>query len=168
MEHERFVNTLRIKFAKEQQDAFSEIKGALDKSDLEQAFLLTHTLKGSAGLICEPELVKIATAIEVKLQHGKMPDADEVSLLHEVFNSVLAGIEIPAKAESAQEIDKCRAADIFDRLQPILEKSSADCFLMIEELEELPHSQSLIEAVESCDFEVALEAMLVLKEKLGI
>ena len=162
-----FVNTLRIKFAKEQGLTFDNIEKALAAGDLQRAFLLAHTLKGSAGLIAEPELVEAAKAVEIKLKDKGAPDADMMQRLGAVFTRVLEAIEIPEK-QDAGEIDLAVAADVFNRLQPILEASSADCFMMLDELEKLPLTDELVAAIEICDFKAALEALGELRMKLEI
>jgi len=167
MERSDFVNTLRAKFAKEHSCAFADIKAAIENSDLHKAFLLAHTLKISAGLIDEPKLAKATLAVELPLQEGNLPEVSALEHLGVVFEQVFSGVELPAK-HNVQELSPESIKGLFEKLQPILEASSADCFMMLDELENVPDANDLIEAIESCDFENALQVLVDLRKKLSI
>jgi len=84
---------LRVEFAKEQKDTSTKFPAALKDVDFKKAFLMAHTLKGSAGLINEMELVKLATDAESKLKKGLPPDEVTMELLYKELARVLTDIE---------------------------------------------------------------------------
>ncbi|MDR2167413.1 MAG: Hpt domain-containing protein [Clostridiales bacterium] len=162
-----FVGKLRIKFAKEQGDVFVRIQNALKAGDIKGAFLLVHTLKGAAGLIGEPMLVKAAIAAEHPLRHGEMPGLIVMENLQYTLDDVVSAIYIPQRQE-VTEWDKAAAAELFDGLQTMLAESSAECFMILDDLEKIPETEELVALIEKCDFAAALDELLELRTKLEL
>jgi HPt (histidine-containing phosphotransfer) domain-containing protein len=156
---------LRIKFAKEQGNAFFKIEAALSEGDFKKAFIAAHTLKGAAGLIEEPELVRAATEAELALRQGIRPDDNILQNLQEILQKVVEGIEIPKRQEVA-EWDKEAAIKVFGNLKVMLEQSSAMSFGMIDELEKIPQTEELIALIEACDFTAALAELIKTENRL--
>jgi len=162
---------IRIEFVKNQKDMFEKLQATLESGDLKAAFLLVHTLRGSAGLIAEFDLVKLAGETEAVLKKEAKPDDFMLLSLEKELNRVLGIIgvpEQPAFVLSWDEVDKDEIRLLFDKLRASLENSTAECFELIDSLSCLPDMSELITLIERCDFTAALLVLEKLRIQLGM
>jgi len=86
------IAALRAEFVKEQRETGVRLQNAIDTDDYKAAHLLVHTLKGNAGVICEVELVKLASEVVPLLKAGERPAKFAMDALQSELSRVLDGI----------------------------------------------------------------------------
>ena len=167
------VNKLRADFAKTQKDTVADIRRAINDGDIKTSHRLAHNLKGLAGLIHENTLAEYSRVLEVMLRDGKFPEEGiPESALYNIeseLTRVLAAIapeeEVP---QEARVLDKERAIQVFEKLEPLLEDYNAEACSMTTELKTIPETDKLIEQIENFEFAEALEALEDARSILGI
>ncbi|MCL2168856.1 MAG: response regulator [Defluviitaleaceae bacterium] len=102
------ADVLRADFVASHKDTFSRISQALDSGNIPTAHRLAHTLKGVAGLIQEPELVRLAGDMEDLLREAQVPAASQLDALENELERVLKGIEITETTTPADNPDETK------------------------------------------------------------
>ena len=158
------INKLRLDFARNQKDVYANLSKALRDGDSENAYLLTHTLKGSAGLIGENALADAAANVEHSIREGQPPTGNQMNLLKTEIKSVLERIGKPQKPGlSVESVPKEKAMEVFNKLIPLLESSNTGCLGMIDELRTIPETAVIVRQMEEFDFRVAAKNLKVLR-----
>ena len=160
--------TLRKEFVREQKNAFNNISNAINAGNTKTAHLLTHTLKGVAGLIYENTLVKISSDIEHLLKNEELPTSEQLSTLEKEITQVLESIgeSEPVQIHANKVLDKTKALALFDKLVPLLEANSTESLKLVDELKKMPETMILVRQIEDFDFEMALKNIRVLQDIL--
>ena len=159
---------LRVDFANNHKNTFTDISRALDSGDTETARILTHTLKGLAALIHESALAHIAGQFEQTLAKGETPGIGQVSALQTELARVLADTSesetVPL--DDGKFLDKDEAALLLDRIEPLLASQNVDCIHFLDALRRVPESAELYSHIEEFNFVAALESLIKLKNVL--
>ena len=159
---------LKLDFIRNHSKSYKEIEQALILDDLKNARLLAHSLKSSAGLIAEKNLVQAAAAVELLLaENGKPGKALLNSLKNELEHTLDAiGKIVSVPLASNVDFDKGAAMQLFDELAPLLESNNADCFMLLDELRKIPETAVLAKQIDDIDFDGALKTLTILREIL--
>ena len=164
---------LRTDFAKTQRDAAVNMRRALDDSDIKTAYRLSHSLKGLAGLIKEDELTKRAQLIEDILRN-ESATADDIpeDMFNNMTNELARVLEsigpLAEHVNFSRALNKEKAAQTFDRLEPLLRSRNIEANAMLNELREIPESDELIDEIERFNFAKARDTLEKLREMLGV
>jgi len=164
----KLVEELRFDFARRYKNIFNEILEAVNSSDTKMARLLTHTLKGSAGLIHESSLAQTAEHFEQKLLHDEMPTDAELSALESKLGNVLNNIgepeaNVPCDGET---IDKDTITALFENLETSLLTQNLACLELLDEIRRIPGADTLCEQIKDFDFQLALKSLAALRSDL--
>jgi len=169
LERDALAEKLKADFAKTQKNTFTKITTAINNNDRETAHRLAHSLKSLAGLINEDTLAQVAKSVETSLSLRGATN-EELTALETELNRVLHGIK-PKEASrnnTPKILVKEKAKDVFNRLKPLLTSRNAEGLQMIDELKEIPDTDTLIEQIEDFDFGLALQTLEALQETFGI
>ena len=161
---------LRTDFVKNHKNIFIDITRALDAGEIETAHILTHTLKGLAGLINESGLMQAAGHLEDLLADGQTPADEQLSALEKELSQVLESIGKPDAPvfPGHMILDKDKAKMIFDNLYPLLVAHNADSMNLLDELRVMPEMAVLVQLIEDFDFKQALKTIDTLKKILNV
>jgi HPt (histidine-containing phosphotransfer) domain-containing protein len=160
------LGKLRTDFVKNYKNIFMDITRALDTDNLETAHILTHTLKGLAGLINENDLAQTAGQLEGVLSDGKTPTSEQLSALEKELSRVFESIGKPETAffPGYTSFDKDKAKMIFDDLYPLLQAQQVVGKDFLGELRVLPEVAVLVQQIEDFDFNQAIKTLDTLKK----
>ena len=158
---DELIKKMRSDFVRGQKNTFKDLECALKDRDIKTAHLLVHTVKGLAGLIKEPELEKTAECVENRLKKGLVPSDTMLADLGVQLAKTLESIPEPdvPTFESAQDLDRDSARQIFDELEPLLETSNAVCTSFVERLRTIPETAIIVRQIEVFDFEQARDSL---------
>jgi len=167
-----FQKTLRLLFAKNNQNKFEEINKALKTGDIEMAHRLVHTLKSNAGQIGKTSLQSIAADMEHQLKDGVIPVTEEqLKNLETELKMVLDDLaplleESPSQSETdhrpSLEPEKIR--ELIEKLEPLLRSGNAECLNYINDLRAISGSEQLIQQIDDFQFESSLSTLAELKK----
>jgi CheY-like chemotaxis protein len=172
-EEEALRKQLKIVFAKNNQNIFAEIQGAIEAGDMKLAHRLVHTLKGNAGQIGEKKLQEIAAAAEGVLHEGKPLPQEQSNILEAELKSVLEKLA-PTLAEAMTEIEarnknrvlgRGEVRGLFERLEDMLKNRNPECKNMLDDIRAIPGTEELVQRIEGFKFKQALAALSKLKER---
>ena len=171
---EKFIKSIKVLFARTNQEKIAEIRDALKASDITTAHRLAHTLKSNAGQIGKHSLQYAAAHLESLLKDGEnfSKDEDIVSLEKELTDVLkeLAPLLAEAKQETGGDhppIDHDSLQEIFEKLEPLLRSGNPECLKFIDQLRPVPDSAILIQHLEDFDFLAALGTLHDIKLKTG-
>ena len=159
------VETLRFDFARQYANLFTDISNSVKSNDTQMAHLLTHTLKGAAGLIHETSLANTARHLEQKLQNGEALTIRDLSALESELSRVLADIGKPEIVEfhTLEPMENKEALALLNELEPLLSTKDARSLIFLDELKRIPGTKVLCEQIENFDFKLALVSLSELK-----
>ena len=163
------LEKLRADFARGQKNVFLDICNALNAGDNKTAHLLAHTLKGLAGLINEETLANNAAVVERLLDVGETPTVEQFNDLEVELTKVLDSIGKPKGTmqsisfPSSENFDRAGAIILLDKLAPLLEAHSVDCFDYLDELRNVPEAAILCRQIKEFDFQTALKNVTALR-----
>jgi len=162
-------------FIKNNDEKINEISEAITAGDKVLAHRLVHTLAGNAGQLNKTGLQKAAESIENQLKEDAVPvTAEQMTILETELNDVLAEFvsltrQVPDKNMTPQVIAKPFDPDVtgklLDKLESLLQRSDAECLMLLDELRHVSGSAELIILMENFDFESAYDELLRLKEE---
>jgi len=168
-----FQNMLKRDFYVECKGAFSEITGALEINDIQEAHRLTHTLKSNAAMVGCSGLREIAAEMENLLTYGKNEvKKSHIERLDEEFTTVLRDFEPlydsyaskPVKKEHM--LDKAQALELLKKIKPLLIRNNTECLDYIDEIRRVEGSETIVEQIESFDFIAATKTLTELEKKM--
>ena len=168
---------LKKEFVKSNQSKFDEIVTAIIEGDIKLAHRLAHSLKSNAGLIGKTGLQKAAADVEDALKSGvDLSTKSQLDTLNKELTIALddlkpfyAAAGSSASADTSEkEYDAKTVRDLFDRLEPLLERGSPDSLDLVDDLYGLPGSEELIGFIEELCFSDALKSLDKLKQELGV
>jgi signal transduction histidine kinase/DNA-binding response OmpR family regulator len=163
---------LQVLFARNNQNKFSEITGALEADDIKLAHRLAHTLKGNAGQIGKTRLQLAATNVEQALKNGKNLVAEEqlkaletelTSVLYELAPLLKKGST--AAPQPSAPISEAEIQSLIGELESLLKKGDPDCLDLVNDLRAIPECELLIQQMEDFDFEAALSTLVEIKKR---
>jgi CheY-like chemotaxis protein len=187
---EAFYRRLLANFAEDHAFDSRRIDEAMQTGEAAVAKRVAHTLKSTAALIGAKDLEAAAFAVERNISREKARIADDRrQALKAALDAVVAEIEaklaadaLPeAEADASQEearaadgraeTDGARAADLIERLTPLLRSGSTDALRMIDEIRELfapfgGRCGTLIDQIEAFDFDDASKTLRSLRAAL--
>jgi len=158
------MKKLRKDFVRGQKDAMAEINEALAKSDIENARILSHSLKGLAGLIQEDRLMQAAEIVEQAILNEENPTKESLELLERELTAVLKSIGKPEKELIVVNEPDEKAMELLDKLRPLLESYNAECMDFLDELKALPETAILVRQIEQIEFNEALKSLEILAD----
>ncbi|MCL2840652.1 MAG: response regulator [Defluviitaleaceae bacterium] len=162
------VDKLKADFVRRHRITSNVIKQFWAEGNTKSMHILVHSLKGTAGLIGETLLLQKAQDVETTIVQGEIPTALQIDELLEVLAGVLskiAGNEL-INDMGNKVLDKEKAADIMNRLEPLLKNRNNECVEMIKELQTLPETAILVRQIEEYDFALALKNLTTLRSIL--
>ena len=154
-------------FANDQRGVAKKISKALEDGDKKTAHFLVHTLKGTAGLIGETKLSRIAAETEVLFAS----DAEWKSTVEKLSNeleTVLEKISRKFNAEPTTEAPKSKELSyeekqaIFESLETLLKDENFNALEYCDKLRGVPYASKLIKQIEDMDFALAYESLMEL------
>jgi CheY-like chemotaxis protein len=170
-----FMNNLQVMFYKNNLNKHEEIVNALEDDDIKLAHRLAHTLKSNAGQIGKTVLQKAAGIVEAQLKGGKNKvSAEQLKILETELVMVLNEIAPLAEEEDKNRQNKANAGVFLDRekalealnaLEPVLKSGSPDSLKYINEIGMIKGSEELARQIENFEFEEAYATLLKLKER---
>jgi CheY-like chemotaxis protein len=163
-------------FVKNNLHKFDEISNALKTDDITLAHRLAHTLKSNAGQIGKRALQQAAAEIEQQLKDGKnLSTAAQMKVLETELAAVLKELAHLSDESSSptatqgegghEPPDAAAARELFAQLEPLLERSNAECRELTGRLRLIPGSETLIRQIEEFDFEQAVITLAGLKQR---
>ena len=162
---------LRKDFLRTQKNTMRDINSAIAENDFKAAHLLAHTLKGLAGFIGEGRLADFSRQCEESFKNGKAPE-DLLGVLAQEIEAVLKRIENQYHTEpplgKMPDLDKEKAAKLFDELSELLEQSRGTAIDLLDDLALIPHTEELIDQIADVDFAIALQTLKALRIKLEV
>ena len=168
---EREIHDLACRnFLRSQSDAAETISKAIGEGDFETAQFQAHALYGLAVIIGEKRLAGLAGTAEHcfrkadKFEEG-MPDLllEIGRVLEHLQNKPLDGTDEKTLGGSKEKV-----FDVFDRLEPLLERKSIRAVEMLKELSALPKTEELVLHIESIEYCRALECLRELRKELEV
>ena len=165
----RLDRKLKTGFAKENQGKFREIVKAIEEKDIELAHRLAHTLKSNAGQIGKTKLQSAAADVErlLKENNGDVLAGDALDLLEAELSTVLEELAplIRQTKTSTRPFNKEQALSLLEKLEPMLNNRNPECHNYLDDLNEIPGAETLVEQVDNFDFRQAIATLAELKEK---
>ena len=163
---------LYTSFVKKNQTTPADIQVAIEAGDVKLAHRLAHTLKGLAGLMGKTGLQEAARVVESALSGGDLAQIQgqmdklghELNLVLEELSPYLEAGK-PSAGAGGPVLDKAKARELFDKLEPLLQADSVSCMGFVEELKTVPGTGALIEQIEEYEFDKALAALAELRAK---
>ncbi|MCL2356150.1 MAG: ATP-binding protein [Defluviitaleaceae bacterium] len=149
--------SLRPRFARSYRNTSDEFTQSLSSGDIETARRIAHTLKTSASLIHEYALSDAAYRIEYALLKGESPTDAQVTTFKTELLRTLDSI-VPAEI-IAPTGSKISAAELYEKLEPLLEKQSAAALNFTDALREIPEASELAQHIEDFNHNGAREAL---------
>ncbi|MCL2356886.1 MAG: response regulator [Defluviitaleaceae bacterium] len=158
---------MRLDFAKNHADGFKNLKTAIDAHDTESAILAAHTLKGVAGLIGEKELATSAARVEQILAKGDTPSTKLLdSVEGEMFR--ILGDAPQDNAKNSRPLDERGSLALLAEIEPLLMSQDTECLNFVNNLKNIPQSETLCRQIENFDFDDALKTLYALKSELEV
>lgn len=172
MKSAEFYDMAYKEFGRSQKNITQDLTRAIETDDIKEAHFLIHTLMGMAGLIGEDVLVRLAQEAEVSLHKGVMPK-DCIDMLIPEVERVLNAIgemhpQKPDLQPDVLTLDKDKARNIFDRLDPLLKEGSFGALDLINELANIPLTSDLISQIGAINFEAAQKTLVGLRKILEV
>ena len=163
------IKNLRFDFADNYRNIFSELCSAIDSGDIQTAHRLAHTTKGSAGLINERDLEKVAEKLEKKLSSGEICEVSLLSHFERELNLVLSEIGEPEVwvPDESDMLSYDESLALLDRALPLLQTNNISSMHLIDELRKVPQSADLCKLITNYDFSSAVESLKTLKVALA-
>jgi len=171
-ENEGLLRTLKLTFAKENQNKAREIATLVENGEIKVAHRLAHTLRGTAALIGKTKLHDVATEVEYLLKNGENNLAEtHIQMLDDELQKVLAELAPLLEAEALQSETKImpnskEMSELFERLEPLLRTRNPSVHSMLDELRVLPDMEDLVRQVENYDFKLALATLQQLQKNI--
>ncbi len=174
---EKLYNQLLQSFRKSFDGAIENIKNEVRSGNKKKAHFLTHNLKSGAGTIGATELADAAYAIERSLAGREvMYTDDQIEFLEHCLSNVMDELP-PIEKEQARSFDAAatldidKAAQLIERLDPLLESFDAESLELLDEVNSTLYPigeeySKLVEQMESCNFEMAYETLNKIKKIL--
>ncbi|UQZ88363.1 hypothetical protein C4J81_03725 [Deltaproteobacteria bacterium Smac51] len=179
--NQRLYARLLANFFKDNQDAADRLRGLLNDGDFTTAHRLAHTVKGTSAMIGAKSLSAAAKALEDSLAGSAGTAPPEVLAAFEgeldmVLNelSFLLG-ESPGEDgdEHSGQVDGTRAAELLNRIIPMLEASNSACLDMIDDIKAVLSPleklcEALVNQMEDYDFRLARQTVDDIKTRLNL
>ena len=171
---ENLYNQLLVRFTRNNQSIFQNIKENIDAGDITLAHRLTHTLRNAAGTLGALRLQEAAMIVENALSDqltvtsGQMQELEmQVIALLDELNPLIK--ENPA--DNQHLLDNGKAMQLLDELVPLLEEFNMQSLDLLPQIKEMlspvgEEAGNLIKHLEDCDFELALEAVERIRQLL--
>ena len=138
---------------------------------------LTHSLKGSAGLIGATQVAESATVVLALIRKGAPADEIDavfpelVNGLENLIDSLRAAlVDSPSALEGAEDAPRC--GDVLERLEPLLRSGDMAAYTLAQNERPLLEAtlgqtgRSMISAIQAFDFVRAYEALGKAQEAL--
>jgi CheY-like chemotaxis protein len=159
-----FQKQLQSHFAKNNQDKFTEISGAIKEGDLKLAHRLVHTLKSNAGMIGKTELQEAAADAEALLKNEKIPDKKHMDALEAALISVLNELG-PFSSKPVEQTERVamtteEKASLFIKLESLLTARNPDCLALLDDVRSIPGTDVLVEYMEKYNFKLASQTLV--------
>ena len=173
---EKFGQVIRL-FLQGHSGDVAKIRAAIDGHDMVAAEQLTHSLKGSAGLIGATQVAESATVVLALIRKGA--PADEID---SVFPELVNGLEnlidslraalVDSPSASGGTEDAPRCGDVLERLEPLLRSGDMAAYTLAQNERPLLEAtlgqtgRSMVSAIQAFDFVRAYEALGKAQEAL--
>jgi len=170
-EEEKQQKLLKLNFAKDNQNRYSEIITAASAGDFKTAGRIAHTLKSNAGQIGEKELQGLAAALEAAYSEGEnKPDDYLLQSFDAALKAVLARL-MPFLDEANEKnkvkiTDKAKIQGIIEELEPMLVNKNPDCEDFLDDIYKIPGAEMLAKNIEKFKYKKAVEELTILKKGL--
>ena len=163
-------------FIKNNANKTEEINAALEEGDIKLAHRLAHNLKSNAGQIGKTNLQSIAADIEYYLKEG-INNVEKERLINlekelkavidEISNVSAETLSGVSEGNRQNNQDMLSAAELFEKLEPLLKSGNPESLNYINNLREMPDNEQLvrllIQQIEDYEFEKAYNSLIELK-----
>jgi len=178
-DNDEFKKTLKLMFAKSNQNKYGEIIKALEEGDIKLAHRLVHTLKSNAGQIGKINLQKAAAAVENQLKGEKnLATGEQLNILEIELTLVLneisplleesANLSVPETTVETKSLSPDETLELIRKIKPLLKSSNVQCLNFINDLRAIPESETLVQQMEDFDFDVAFLTLAELEKKYDV
>jgi signal transduction histidine kinase/response regulator of citrate/malate metabolism len=170
-----FMKSLKLLFAKSNQNKFSEIIKAIEKDDIKLAHRMVHSLKSNAGQIGKVILQKAAADVETQLKAGKNMIMEEtlkvldyeLKIVLAEFSSLLEEDIGNQETYNAEELDEEFTNEVLDKLELLLKTGNPESLNLIGDIRRIPGNDDLKKQleiqIEDFEFELALNTFNKIK-----
>ncbi|MCL2704476.1 MAG: response regulator [Defluviitaleaceae bacterium] len=163
---------LRINFAKNNQNIYTQITEAAAEGDTKLAHRLAHTLKGNAGMIGRIDLQKAAAEIEALLKDGLASIWEtKMNVLKTELDKVLDELQplickIATDASAVPHSDTEQTLALFDKLELMLKNINPESVELLDDIRAVPGTEEFAQQIENYDFESAVQTLVELRKKI--
>ena len=167
-EEQNLHHMLQLNFVKSNRDTYDRYVEALQQEKYPEARLIIHSLKGNAGQIQEYTLQNIAKQLEEMTTNREDISKEQLVQLKHELERVLESLKPLMKMEPSLHMELLSSEEqqeLLVKLHEMVDHSNPECFDMIEQLQRIPHAESLIEAIEDFDFKRAMLLIERMQEK---
>jgi CheY-like chemotaxis protein len=163
---------MRLNFYKNNQNVHAEIAEAVAAGDTKLAHRLAHSLKGNAGMLGKTNLKNAALEVETLLRDGAASIWEnkmnvlkaELTLVLEEFKPL---IDESTEQEKPAAMSVEEALDLFEKLQPMLEKINPECIDLLDAVRAVPGAEELARQIENYNFKDAAQTLAGLMKQFG-
>jgi len=169
LENEKLLQQLKVYFLKNNRTMFPEIQKAIENKDMKFAHRLVHTLRSSAGQIGEKKLQETASVTEKMLTDDPDSiDEKQMKQLEAELNNVLDKLSplLSGNDDLSDIVGSAEALEIIGKLEPMLKRRNPECMRLVTEIRKIPGAGKLAAYVDDLEFKLALDELILLKEKL--
>ncbi|MCP4695599.1 MAG: PAS domain-containing protein [Gammaproteobacteria bacterium] len=173
---------LLVKFHRNQSGAADAIRAALAHGEMQQAKLLTHTLKGLSGSIGARELQRAAQGLETAIEKKSGSTEARLRITEQQLDAVLRSLEPLLPRDRPEEKAEPLKAETLEPLEPLFQELAK---LLVNYNTDAEHTMETIQhrlagsawreeaaRIEYClgryDFENALKTLTSMLNKMGI
>ncbi|MCL2665849.1 MAG: ATP-binding protein, partial [Defluviitaleaceae bacterium] len=165
-------------FINNNRNIYQKIIDAVNENDIKTAHRLAHTLKGNAAQLEMTPLQQAAENAEAALKNEtNCLSAGQLEKLKIEIDKALALLETVHQKNSRDQknsndqkmeytADAAETAEIFSKLEPLLESSNTECLFYSDALKKIKGSDELIIHIENLDFEKAKKCFAALKKRM--
>jgi len=162
-------DAVRKEFLRTQKNVMEEVESFIAEGDFGTARRLVHTLKGMAGLLQESELLNLSGEAEAILENKNIPVLDALAAkTAEILEKLEQQYGGAGDALDWSGLDTAEIKTLFDTIATLLEQDDSEVMEKIEELSKIPGTQEILEQIENYDYDIALETLVALREKMEI
>ena len=166
-ENPQLMKKLKTDFVKRHKSTYDEITQLIRSGEIKAAHILAHSLKGTAGLIRESELVKAALQVEIALAKKEVPTDKQLTSLKQALLNTFENIDT-VKEDTPHTLlpNKETVEALFNKLDPLLKSKKVESLELLDELRKIPETAILVRQIEEYDFSLAAQNLSTLRSIL--
>ncbi len=171
---EKLYDQLLRNFRKSFANAVEGIESEVALGDIKQAHHIAHNLKSGAGTIGATKLADAAYTIESALSGENATfTKEQMDRLADALGAVMEELstfpeEVEIQYDESDVLDIGKAMELMEKLEPLLESFDAQSLEYLDDIKSILHPigkefSSLVNQIEACSFELAVETLHKIK-----